>query len=281
MYLQKILIPVLLSVIILNPPAFLSDKPEILKQDPYSHLETKPANILTFTILYDNYVHKEGTKADWGFSCLIEGLEKTILLDTGTQSDILFHNVRQLNVDIQEIDKIFITHIHRDHTGGLLPLLDKKSSFEVYIPESFPDQFVHSVKSKGAQVIKVKEPVEICNNAFSTGEMGDMIKEQSLIIDTKQGVVLVTGCSHPGIVRILQRVKELYDKPILLVFGGFHLMRKSEAELKNIIQAFQDLGVRQCGATHCTGDKSIEYFKNAFAENYIPMGTGKVIQISR
>jgi len=247
---------------------------------PSFHSKKTTEKVLTFTILYDNYVHKEGTKADWGFACLIEGLEKTILLDTGTQSDILFYNIQQLDVDIQKIDKIFITHIHGDHTGGLLPLLDKMSSVDVYIPDSFPDNYIHSIQRKGAKVIEVKKPVKICNNAFSTGEMGDTIKEQSLIINTKPGVVLITGCSHPGIVQILQRVKKLYDKPILLVFGGFHLMRKSEAELINIIQDFQRLGVQQCGATHCTGDKAIDYFKNAFAENYITMGTGKVIQIS-
>jgi 7,8-dihydropterin-6-yl-methyl-4-(beta-D-ribofuranosyl)aminobenzene 5'-phosphate synthase len=235
---------------------------------------------LKFTILYDNYLHKEGTKPDWGFSCLIEGTEKTILFDTGTNPEILMHNIGQLEVDLKDVEQIVISHNHHDHTGGLNAVLEKNHEVSVYLPVSFPYEFVRNVETKKAQVISVDEPVEICQNVYSTGEMGDQIKEQSLILNTEKGLIIVTGCSHQGIVAILKKAKELFDRPIHLVFGGFHLGAKTNAELEEIIRNFKEIGVEKCGATHCTGDKAIEMFKKAFGENYVPMGTGRVFEVS-
>jgi 7,8-dihydropterin-6-yl-methyl-4-(beta-D-ribofuranosyl)aminobenzene 5'-phosphate synthase len=232
-----------------------------------------------FTILYDNYLHKEGTKTDWGFSCLIEGTEKTILFDTGTQPEILLHNVKALNIDLKKVEQIVISHDHGDHTGGLSDVLKINPNVSVYLPVSFPNEFVRKVEMFKAHVESVDEPVEICENVFLTGEMGVEIKEQSLIINTQKGLVIVTGCSHQGIVNVLKRAKEIMDKPIYLVFGGFHLGGTPDRTIQKIIQSFDELGVEKCGATHCTGDKAIGMFKEAFGENYIPMGTGKVFEI--
>jgi len=238
-------------------------------------------NPIKFTILYDNYVFNEDTKADWGFSCLIEGTEKSILFDTGIHSEILLHNVAQLGVDLKKVDQIVISHNHGDHTGGLFSVLDIKHDIPVYLPVSFPSEFVSRVENKKAKVISVDEPLEICRNVYLTGEMGDRIKEQSLIINTSKGLVIVTGCSHQGIVNILKRAQEMFDKRIYLVFGGFHLMAKSDAELKEIIRSFKEIEVMKCGATHCTGDKAIAMFKEAYGKDYVPMGTGKVLEVTR
>jgi len=235
---------------------------------------------LKFTILYDNYLHKEGTKPDWGFSCLIDGAEKTILFDTGTNPEILMHNIGQLEVDLKKVDLIVISHEHHDHTGGLNKVLEKNHEVSVYLPVSFPYEFVRNVETSKARVISVDEPVEICQDVYSTGEMGDQIKEQSLILNTDIGLIIVTGCSHQGIVAILKRAKELFDRPIHLVFGGFHLGAKSKAELEEIIRNFKEIGVEKCGATHCTGDEAIGMFKKAFGENYVPMGTGRVFEVN-
>lgn len=235
---------------------------------------------LKFTILYDNYVFKEETKADWGFSCLIEGTEKTILFDTGTRSQILLHNIDKLDVDVGRIKQIVISHNHGDHTGGLSTILDINHNVSVYLPISFPAEFVRSVQNKQAQVISVKEPVEICQNVFSTGEMGDRIKEQSLIINHQKGLIIVTGCSHQGIVNILEHAKKLFERPIYMVFGGFHLGGTPDEVVAEIVKTFQDLGVEKCGATHCTGDRAIAQFRKAFGENFLEMGTGKILEIS-
>jgi len=233
---------------------------------------------LRFTILYDNYLYKEGTKPDWGFSCLIEGMEKTILFDTGTQPEILMHNIEALDVDLKKVEQVVISHNHGDHTGGLPAVLERNPNVTVFFSVSFPAEFGLRVEGLKAKPQSVDKSVEICRDVYLTGEMGDEIKEQSLIIDTPKGLIIVTGCSHPGIVSILRRSREILDKPIRLVFGGFHLRNKSDAEMQEIIAAFKSLKVEKCGATHCTGDAQIAMFKKAFGENYVPMGTGRVIE---
>ncbi|MBN2031527.1 MBL fold metallo-hydrolase [bacterium] len=235
---------------------------------------------ITMTILYDNYIFKEGMRSDWGFSCLIEGFEKTILFDTGTSGDILFQNIDILNVDIHCVDLVVLSHIHNDHTGGLSAVLEKKHDVSVYFPISFPDHFSQEIRDQQATPIPVDEPIGICEHVYSTGEIEGSVNEQSLILDTDEGLVVITGCSHPGIVTILKRVKEILDKPIYLVFGGFHLMNHSDAQVREIIQEFESLGVEKCGATHCIGDTAIGLFKEAYGENYIPMGVGRVLQVS-
>jgi 7,8-dihydropterin-6-yl-methyl-4-(beta-D-ribofuranosyl)aminobenzene 5'-phosphate synthase len=233
------------------------------------------------TILYDNYVFTEGTKSDWGFACLIKGTKKTILFDTGTKSDVLWHNVEKLNADLGKVEQIVISHNHGDHTGGLQSVLERNPDVSVFFPMSCAHEFTNSVEGTGAKVVAVEQPLKICENVYLTGEMGDEIKEQSLILDTPKGLVIITGCSHQGIVNILKKAREIVDKDIYLVFGGFHLLRHTDEQVKEIIEEFKSLGVKQCGGTHCTGDKAIAMFKEAFGENYVQMGVGRVIEISK
>ena len=234
---------------------------------------------LRFTVLYDNYVFLDGTRADWGFACLIEGAEKTILFDTGTKPEVLLHNAQALKVDLKKIELIVLSHEHGDHTGGLQAVLAEKPKATVYFPASFPAEFGRKAREAGAETRAVDKPIEICRNVHLTGEMGDRIKEMSLVLDTPEGLVVVTGCSHPGIVDILKRAKEIRNKPIRLAFGGFHLGNTPDAEVQKIIAAFQDLEVERCGATHCTGDRPIALFKAAFGDRYVPIGTGRVIEV--
>jgi 7,8-dihydropterin-6-yl-methyl-4-(beta-D-ribofuranosyl)aminobenzene 5'-phosphate synthase len=236
-------------------------------------------NSITITILYDNYPFGEGLKTDWGFSCIIKGTEKTILFDTGTQSDILFHNVKSLNVNLKNVDLVPLSHNHGDHTGGLFAFLKENNKVSVYVPVSFSDSFKKRVKDSGAKIVSVDEPVEICKNVHLTGELTGPANEQALILDTSKGLVVITGCAHPGIVDMVKRAKEVVKKDVYLVFGGFHLVSKSEVEVKDIIRQFKELGVQKVGATHCTGDLAIGLFKKAYEENFVQMGVGRVIQI--
>ncbi len=236
-------------------------------------------NSITITILYDNYPFAEGLKTDWGFSCIITGTEKIILFDTGTQSDILFHNVKSLNVNLKNVDLVPLSHNHGDHTGGLFAFLKENNKVTVYVPVSFPDSFKQRVKDSGAKIVSVDEPVEICKNVHLTGEITGPVNEQALILDTNKGLVVITGCAHPGIAGIVKRAKDVAKKDVYLVFGGFHLGGKSEAEVKEIVRQLKELGVQKVGATHCTGDLAIGLFKQAYGENFVQMGVGRVIQI--
>lgn len=242
--------------------------------------QTQTSEQITLTILYDNYVHQTGTTSDWGFACFIEGTAKTILFDTGNNGEILQGNIDTLKIKLANLDAIVISHNHGDHTRGLNSVLEKKSGIPVYFGNSFPESFSQNISEKNATPIRVDEPVQICEHVFSTGEIQGVVNEQALILDTENGLVVITGCSHPGIVTMLKRTEELHNKNIHLVFGGFHLMNHSDSEVNQIIEEFRELGVEKCGATHCTGDRAIELFKEAFGENYVPMGVGQVIKLS-
>jgi 7,8-dihydropterin-6-yl-methyl-4-(beta-D-ribofuranosyl)aminobenzene 5'-phosphate synthase len=232
---------------------------------------------ITVTILYDNTAFAPGTEADWGFSCLVEGTAKTILFDTGTQPEVFFRNVEALDVDLGKVDLVVISHEHGDHTGSLARVLEQHRGLTVYHPVSFSGQFVSSVREAGATSVPVTEPIEIIDDVYSTGEMGGDIKEQSLILRTGDGLVVITGCSHPGIVEILEKTKQILDEDIFMVLGGFHLLRHSDEEMVAIIEQFERLGVEKCGPTHCTGDHQIAIFQDAYGENFVTMGTGRAL----
>lgn len=233
---------------------------------------------IKITILYDNNSASSQAKADWGFACLIEGTEKTILFDTGADGDVLLNNIDKLGVDIKKIDLAIISHNHHDHTGGIKSILQRNPDLPVYVTSSFSKDMEEKFGIK--KLICLDKPLNICKNVFSTGEMGIKIHEQSLIINTNKGLVVITGCSHQGILNVLSKAKEVYSNDIYLVFGGFHLLRDSKTTVDEIIKEFKKNGVQKCGATHCTGDSQIKQFKEAYKENYIEMGAGKVFYIT-
>ena len=230
------------------------------------------------TILYNNYLHKSECQIDWGFSCIVESKGKNILFDTGTKEDIFFHNVEELSADLSRVDMVVISHNHSDHTGSLMGFLKKNNKVRVYMPYSTSSNFLEKIRNTGVKVLNEKDPVEMGNAYYLTGELGKQIGEQSLILDTPKGLVVVTGCSHPGIVDIVKRAKEIGKKDIYLVVGGFHLMEHSESAVKEIIREFRNLGVQKVSATHCTGDKAIELFKEAYGNDYVAAGVGKVFE---
>jgi len=121
------------------------------------------------------------------------------------------------------------------------------------------------------------ESIKLAENVFSSGELGSEIVEQSLIILTPEGPIVITGCAHPGIVYIVQRAKELFADPVLLLMGGFHLVRKNEANLSLIISPLKSLGVRYTAPCHCSGDTAHRKFGQYFSQNYINLGVGKII----
>jgi 7,8-dihydropterin-6-yl-methyl-4-(beta-D-ribofuranosyl)aminobenzene 5'-phosphate synthase len=236
-------------------------------------------NPITITILYDNYVFAKGTQAGWGFSSLIENTEKTILFDTGYNPDILMKNVKELNKDLSQIDAVVISHNHRDHSGGLFEVLRTAKDIDVYLPNSTPNTYLESIKDTGVSVFCKKDFSQICSNVYLLGELGDNVREQPLILDTDNGLVILTGCSHPGILNIVRAAKDLLDKEVYMVCGGFHLMEQPSDKIREIIKELDHLGVQKCCATHCTGAEAIQLLKQAFGENFIQIGTGKIIEI--
>jgi 7,8-dihydropterin-6-yl-methyl-4-(beta-D-ribofuranosyl)aminobenzene 5'-phosphate synthase len=235
---------------------------------------------VTIRVIYDNYIKTEGLKSDWGYSIVIEGLDKIILFDTGTKPDIFESNFRKIGLDPDRIDLLVISHEHGDHTGGIPAFVKMKRNIPVIIPSSFSDSFKKKMVAFGLEPILVKEPAKICENLYSSGEFDFQIAEHALVLNTKQGLVVMTGCSHPGIAGMLKEIKSTFNKNIFMVFGGFHLMAKSEKEMEAIITDMKALGVVKCGATHCTGDKQIKMIKNAFGADYFELGVGNAIVLN-
>jgi 7,8-dihydropterin-6-yl-methyl-4-(beta-D-ribofuranosyl)aminobenzene 5'-phosphate synthase len=231
------------------------------------------------TVVFDNNPYKKGLQSGWGFSCLIEGMEKNVLFDTGAEGTILLENMQKLGLTSEGIDVLLLSHAHSDHTGGVYDLLQKNNRLTVYLPVSFPESSKEKIRHYGAEFIEVKQPVEIIDGVYSTGEMDAGMKEQALILRTPQGMVIITGCAHPGIINIIKRAKVLFGEEVLLVMGGFHLHKKTGSEIKRIISEMQRLGVRYVGPCHCSGNKARALFLEAYGDHYLPVGTGTRVEI--
>jgi 7,8-dihydropterin-6-yl-methyl-4-(beta-D-ribofuranosyl)aminobenzene 5'-phosphate synthase len=232
----------------------------------------------SIAVVYDNYRARPGLTTGWGFGCVIRTPTKKILFDTGGDSSILLSNMKMLNIGPQNIEIVVISHIHGDHLGGLGGFLEKNSRVTVYVPASFPDSIKEEIRLFGAECRSVEKAIPIVRNVFSTGEMGNWIKEQSIILDTPKGVIVITGCAHPGIVNIIKKAKEILpDKQIHLVMGGFHLGGVSDSKLRSIIKEFRNLGVEKVGPCHCSGDRCRELFAEEYAGDYVDMGVGRVM----
>jgi 7,8-dihydropterin-6-yl-methyl-4-(beta-D-ribofuranosyl)aminobenzene 5'-phosphate synthase len=170
--------------------------------------------------------------------------------------------MEKMEIDPKKIDFVFISHHHGDHTGGLAGILKIKPDLKVYEPESFSGS------------------TQIVNEVWTTGPLGSSIKEQSLIINSEKGLIIITGCAHPGVINIIKKAKEMFpDKTLYLAMGGFHLSEASDSELKNIISDFRELGVQKVAPCHCSGEKCRELFKEEYKDDFIENGAGKIIEI--
>ena len=235
---------------------------------------------LKFTIVYDNNEYDQRLETKWGFSCLVEGLEKTILFDTGGDSGTLLSNMKKLKIDPNEIDAVVLSHIHGDHVGGLSGFLEENIDVIVYLPESFPDSFKDTARSFGAEVLEVSEAEELFTGVYTTGELGNGIKEQSLVVASGQGLVVITGCAHPGVVNIVRKARDmLAEKPVYLVIGGFHMSGASTHQIQSVIEGFRQLSVRKVAPCHCSGDETRRLFREEYGENYIDSGAGQIITL--
>ncbi|MCL5279971.1 MAG: MBL fold metallo-hydrolase [Planctomycetes bacterium] len=249
--------------------------------EPERHPAAVPAlRELAITIVHDNNPCVDSLKTAWGFSAFVTGPEKTILFDTGSDGALLLENMAKLQIDPGRVDLVVLSHLHGDHTGGVTGLLRENPRVQVFLPGSLPTRFKTAVQGHGATVVEVGEPREICRNVYTTGLLGRRIKEQALILRTERGLVVLTGCAHPGIVRILKEARRQHAESILLVIGGFHLEWMTKGRVGSILAAFQDSGIRYAAPTHCSGDKARQLFRQSYGPGYVDAGVGKTITLA-
>jgi 7,8-dihydropterin-6-yl-methyl-4-(beta-D-ribofuranosyl)aminobenzene 5'-phosphate synthase len=242
--------------------------------------KTAPLDIkdIKLTVVYDNISFRKDLRTDWGFSCLIQGLDKTILFDLGRYDNIFISNMSKLEIDLFQIDELVISHDHPDHIGGVKVFLEKHPGVRVHLVKSFRSGFKKMVRKFGAELSEINQPCHITRNCISTGEMKSIIRnEHALIILTNKGLVVITGCAHPGVVDIVERSQQITGKKTLLVMGGFHLLNDYDSSIRKKVKRLKELGVRYVAPSHCTGGEAFDIFAKEFGEQFILSGAGRTI----
>ena len=230
------------------------------------------------TIVFDNYNYSHpDLKSLWGFSAYLEKYH--LLFDTGSNGPALLKNIEALNIDVNEIEYLFISHSHWDHIGGLDTILEYNPNITLFVPESLSKHLIRDLRTLAKEVIVITDkPQKLFGNLYSTGILGEDTPEQSLIIDGEKPVV-ITGCGHYGITNIVNTASRIISKTIHLAVGGFHLMHSEEKEIADTISSLRKSGVEFVCPTHCTGDKAIMMFAQSFGDHYIQGGIGAKIEI--
>jgi 7,8-dihydropterin-6-yl-methyl-4-(beta-D-ribofuranosyl)aminobenzene 5'-phosphate synthase len=253
---------------------------------PLFSLATAPpsapaGDTLRITVVFDNTAADSRLTPAWGFAALIEHRGHALLFDTGANPQILLANLDSLGIDLRRVEAIAISHGHGDHTFGLPGVVERG----VRVPLYALPAFASTIRDRWGDAFPVLETSagdELIPGVFTTGAMVDPavgIPEQALVIPTDSGLVVVTGCSHQGVVAIVRRAMEMRGGAVHLIVGGFHLLQKSDAEIQEIIAEFRRLGVRSVGATHCTGEQAIASFVAEYGDDFVPAGVGAVLVV--
>lgn len=233
------------------------------------------------TILYDSIGEHPAMRSDWGFAAYIEFSGMRILFDTGNNTEILKQNSKAAKVDLSTIDFVVISHWHDDHTAGLDYLLKINPDIPIYVPMDYSSS---GTKQNKFKITQLSEISEISKNIFIISSLRDKsglskLQELTLALRTSQGLVLVVGCSHPGIQQIVEAATKI-DPTILNIFGGFHLLRTPVKKVNTIARTLRnDYKVQKISPGHCTGEIANQEFLNIFQDDFVHAGIGTVINL--
>jgi len=264
------------------------------------------------TVLYDAFGNAPTMQKDWGYSALVEYDGKRILFDTGNNPDTLEQNVKAKGVDLSKLDFVVMSHRHGDHMGGVAYLLKVNPQVRIYAPKEgfgvyggdLPGTFFRQDASlpkdqryfagnppevmrfgsawPGANFQLVDRDTEIAPNIHLITLVSDKpgtleLRELSLAINTPDGVVLVVGCSHPGIDKIVERAGSLNQR-IRLIAGGLHLVVATDQDIAKIAAVLHnDLKVEYIAPGHCTGEPAFAALKKTYGDHYLYAGVGTTL----
>ncbi len=266
---------------------------------------------LRITQLVENNAGGAGLLGEHGAAFFIEADDHCILFDTG-QGFVLRHNAERLGVPLARVESIILSHGHYDHAGGLLTALDLTGAVDLYLhPDALAPKYNRDGRTIGApvadlqtlrpltrQMIMQREPTWIAPGILLTGEIPrrhliedtggsfyldagrtqpDLLADdQALAIDTLQGVVVLLGCGHSGLINTLDWIRQqIPGRPIHAVIGGTHLLRASAERLAFTIQALAALDIDSLAPNHCTGLAAACHFRQHFPAQFreSPVGT--------
>ncbi|HET7441634.1 MAG TPA: MBL fold metallo-hydrolase [Terriglobales bacterium] len=266
------------------------------------------------TILYDAFGKDSAMQKDWGYAALVEYGGKRILFDTGNNPDTLEKNTKAKRFDLSKIDFVVMSHRHGDHMGGLAYLLKLNPTVKIYAPkEAFgvygadlPGTFYRKDPSlppeqryyngappevlrfgsawPGAAFQLIDKNTEIASGVHLITLVSDKpgtleLRELSLAINTPEGIVIVVGCSHPGVDKIAAAAATINPR-IHMIAGGFHLVVTSDADVEKIVTTLHDtLKVEYVAPGHCTGEPAFAALRKAFGDHYLYAGLGTTLDL--
>lgn len=215
-------------------------------------------------VLFDSRFLQKRFCTGWGVSFLVNG---DILFDGGEKAEPLLKNMESMGAEISDIKNVVVSHDHWDHTGGLWELLKRNSGVKVYVCPGFSRNFKSKVRSLGGKLAEAAAALRISDGIYTTGEIageynGRFMPEQSLVLKVSKGLIVITGCAHPGITNITKKAKEQFPgECVYMVFGGFHLMDEGEVLIESVVKELRSLGVKKVGPTHCSGKTAERIFR--------------------
>lgn len=237
---------------------------------------------LEIQIIFDNTSAREDLRRGWGFSALIDFRGHRILFDAGSDPILLLEHLELMQIDPKSIEHAIISHEHGDHLRGVYWLFEKNPDLKVHFLDCFPEEAFRRAKAMKMVPHRITGPFELTPGIFSTGIVDGLPSEQSLVIETSLGPVMLVGCSHPGIVKLVKTVQEQRQKDsIRYLLGGFHLLRTDAQEIKQTINQLQDLNVQAVSPAHCSGDLATEMFQTLYGPQFHAPGVGRRIVIDK